>query len=542
VPRPARLRRMPGHKRLLAIGGLVVAEYLMISLLFDARALQDQAGPLSVLAYLGDAASIVLLAGAGVLILRGQALRERLAAATQLATGPRKVWPFLLLHAAAYVAFLVLSARVLAKGADPSVVAAWVAPWLLSGVLLLAALVFAALPLSAVRALLSTGLSTLIAAAAMGLLIWGLATAGRLLWPPLSGPTIGAVVWLLSSATDTAVVQTDALLLGTPTFVVEIAPECSGLEGMGLMVAFLGSFMILQRHSLRFPRALLVLPLAVAASWLANVVRIVALVLVGTWVSPQVAIGGFHSKAGWFLFCLLAFAFVVMLRRSRWLSRDVLTDVASDSGVALQATAYLMPLLALLATMMATGLMSTGFDLLYGVRIVAACGLLWAYRESYRPLLQRPSWEAIAIGVLVFLFWIALVPRHGTHGARELREGLAGMSTLAVGAWIALRVLGSVLIVPIVEELAFRGYLLRRLIAADFSSVPFGTFTFASFAVSSLAFGLMHSALLAGTLAGAAYAVAQYRKARLIDAVAAHAVSNALVAVDVLVNDAWGLW
>jgi CAAX prenyl protease-like protein len=143
---------------------------------------------------------------------------------------------------------------------------------------------------------------------------------------------------------------------------------------------------------------------------------------------------------------------------------------------------------------------------------------------------------------VVFAVWIALVPRHDAAATGLMREGLDGLGAPLAAAWIAVRVLGSVVIVPIIEELAFRGYLLRRLIDANFTEVPCSRFTFVSFAVSSLAFGLMHSAPLAGTLAGMAYAGAQYRKGRLTDAIAAHAVTNALIAVDVLVNGAWALW
>ncbi len=532
---------MPGFKRLLALGGLVVAEYLLVSLLFDVRALRYQEGPLSMFAYLGDAASVVLLAGAGVLILQGPKLSERISEAARTQTAPRRVWSFLFLHFVAYGVFLALSARVLAEGAERSVVTTWIVPWLLSGVLLVGLLVPVALPLSAARALLSSGLSALAAAGVMGLLIWGLGTAGELLWPALSGPTLETSAWLLARVSNEEVVKTSDWLFGTPDFVVEIAPQCSGLEGMGLMVAFLGGFMVLNRHSLRFPRALWVLPLAVAASWAANVIRIVALVLVGTWVSPEVAIGGFHSKAGWFLFCLLAFGFVVLLRRMPYLARETATSAAVDAGPD-HVSAYLMPLLALLATALVTGLLSGGFDLFYGLRVAVVAAVLWVYRSSYRAIWARPSWEAVAIGVAVFAVWIALVPRHDAASAEPLVEGLAALSPPAQFSWIALRVVGSVALVPIVEELAFRGYLLRRLVSANFTEVPYRTLTFISFAVSSLAFGLMHSALLAGTLAGMAYALAQYRRGRLIDAIAAHAVTNGLIAVDVLVNDAWALW
>jgi CAAX prenyl protease-like protein len=96
--------------------------------------------------------------------------------------------------------------------------------------------------------------------------------------------------------------------------------------------------------------------------------------------------------------------------------------------------------------------------------------------------------------------------------------------------------------VPLAEELAFRGYLTRRLIAPDFECVPLGRFTWASFLVSSALFGALHGRWLAGTLAGMLYALALYRRRNLADPVLAHALTNALLAVHVLATGAWSLW
>jgi CAAX prenyl protease-like protein len=108
--------------------------------------------------------------------------------------------------------------------------------------------------------------------------------------------------------------------------------------------------------------------------------------------------------------------------------------------------------------------------------------------------------------------------------------------------WILFRVLGAVITVPLAEELAFRGYLLRKLIASDFGSVPFDSFTWTSFIVSSLAFGALHQSWVAGILAGTLFALAMYRRGRLADAIAAHATANVLLAVYVLTTGSWSLW
>jgi len=101
---------------------------------------------------------------------------------------------------------------------------------------------------------------------------------------------------------------------------------------------------------------------------------------------------------------------------------------------------------------------------------------------------------------------------------------------------------GSALVVPISEELAFRGYLLRRLQGGDFTSVSPRAWTWFSLLTSSLLFGVLHGRWLAGTLAGLAYAVLLVRTGRLGEAVAAHAVTNGVIAAWVLVTGDWSHW
>ena len=95
---------------------------------------------------------------------------------------------------------------------------------------------------------------------------------------------------------------------------------------------------------------------------------------------------------------------------------------------------------------------------------------------------------------------------------------------------------------PIAEELAFRGYLMRKLIADDFESVRLDQFTWVSFLVSSALFGVLHGQWLAGTFAGMVCAAALYRKGLLADAVVAHSVTNALLSAYVLTSHDWSLW
>jgi CAAX prenyl protease-like protein len=119
---------------------------------------------------------------------------------------------------------------------------------------------------------------------------------------------------------------------------------------------------------------------------------------------------------------------------------------------------------------------------------------------------------------------------------------LQGISHLYESVWLIFRVIGAVGTVPMAEELAFRGYLLRKLISFDREPVDPIHFTWTSFLISSLLFGALHHRWFAGTLAGMAFAGALYHRGRMCDAIVAHATANALIATLVLTTGAWWLW
>jgi CAAX prenyl protease-like protein len=198
-----------------------------------------------------------------------------------------------------------------------------------------------------------------------------------------------------------------------------------------------------------------------------------------------------------------------------------------------------MPFLAILAAAMISRAASAGFEWLYPLRVVAAAGTLWYFRRSYRDLDWRFGWFGAGAGLLVFAIWMGLEPRASSGAPAALLEA----SGAARISWITLRIIGAVLLVPIAEELAFRGFLLRRLASSDFESVGWRTFAWAPFLISSAAFGILHGERwLAGTIAGAVFALAQLRRGRIGDAIIAHSVANALVAAWVLIGGDWKLW
>jgi exosortase E/protease (VPEID-CTERM system) len=530
--------RIPLLPRVLALGALLIAEYLLISFLFDARTLlRDGAGSLSALGYLGDAATIALVAAAAVLALMGPALRRAMSAVPQASQAYGVPWGGALVHAAAYGVFLAVTAKLFA---GTGATAVWLVAWVLAGAVLFATWLPLALPWPALRALWPRLSSAALAGLGAGVVAWGAGEASASIWQRVAPLTLAVVAAILRQLVPEVVMDDVAITIGTPQFVVQIAPICSGFEGIGLILAFLGGYLMIERRSLRFPRAFLLLPLAVATVWTANALRIALLIVVGDKISPSIALGGFHSKAGWLLFCAIALGFIALARNSRYFASAAadgpgVRPAESDNPVA----PFLMPELVLIGSGLVTGLAVVDFDRLYAVRIVAAGAAVWIYRKHYRALPWGLHWDSVAIGVAVFGMWLALARGGDAQHASQLQDALQRIGPAWAAAWIGARVIGTVVVVPFVEELAFRGYLLRRLVAADFDAVDARKPAVIAWLVSSVAFGLLHSDWLAGTVAGLAFALAQQRRGRVTDAMIAHAVANLLLALAALVLGAW---
>jgi exosortase E/protease (VPEID-CTERM system) len=328
------------------------------------------------------------------------------------------------------------------------------------------------------------------------------------------------------------------LTIATERFGVTIAEVCSGLEGVGLMLAFCTAWLWYFRREYYFPRALIIVPAAVLLVFLLNAVRIAALVLIGDAGYERVAIVGFHSQAGWIGFNLAALAVAIIARSSSWLNRSARLPAAHTEN----ATApYLMPLLSILAAGMIAHALSAGFDLLYPLRFIACLAALWAYRRRYAALDWGFSWRGIAVGGAVFCVWA--IAAHFLTAARPIPEALSQLPAPARIGWIGCRVAAALFTVPIGEELAYRGYLARRLVSSDFASVAFRDIRRPALIISAIAFGITHGILwFPGILAGLAYGLLAIRTGRIGESVAAHAASNGLLAAYVLIFDQWQLW
>lgn len=523
----------------LALVALFVAEMVVVTACFDRRTTADASRQwLATVPRLGVAGlTALLVVGAG-----GMPGRKDLLEPFGESSQSRSWWVFGLGHLAAFGLFALLTNRLFTGGPGVTLYTFGLyAGWGLAGI---ASLVLwcAAAARSELLRLLRHHVRTLAAAGMIGVLAWSLGSIANWAWRPLSRGTLDIAHALLTVVTKKTIYRPDELIVGTEPFQVLVEARCSGYEGIGLAFAFLSLYLYLFRAQLRFPRALFIVPIGVLIVWLVNAVRITALILVGTWISPDVAMEGFHSQAGWLAFCAISLGLVYVLQSASFFRR---------SGAAVErpaghdaTTVYLVPFLTLVALSMVSAAFSSGFDVFYPVRVLAVGAVLWAFRRGYERIEWTCSWHAVATGVVAFALWMALEPvMSGGGSGSGLQAGLGSLPTVGAVGWLGFRVIGAVVTVPIAEELAFRGYLARILAGDDFENLPARSQNWLSLLVSSALFGALHPGRWAsGMAAGLLYAVALDRRGRVADAIVAHATTNALIATYVLTTGSWSLW
>lgn len=446
---------------------------------------------------------------------------------------------YLTLHLLLMAAFLGLSTI---SGSSAALVAVWYAAGI--GAIVLAGITF--LPSRIWWSLLRNTGPAGVYALAGGVMAWASVRTSWSLWNNSSvklvaGVTFRLVELVLRPFLPDMIVDRPELTIGSAQFNVSIGDACSGLEGVALIVVFSVIYLILFRSECRFPRALLIIPAGVGIVFLLNPVRIAALILIGAAGAPAIAMGGFHSQAGWIGFNVVALSCMLVVPRISWLRAR--TAVSRERTEANPAVPWLLPFAFLIAAGMISRAGSAQFEWLYPVRVLAVALALWGCRNKhvYKTLILWPGWESLLAGLVAFFIWLAL--DRGPHDDSGIAAGLAAMPETARMGWILCRTLGAVITVPIAEELAFRGFLLRRLVSRDFELVDFRRFNWLALVVSSLAFGVMHgNRWIAGTLAGAIYAAVMIRRGRISAAIFSHATTNAAVAAWVLIGGNWHLW
>ncbi|WP_317930996.1 exosortase E/protease, VPEID-CTERM system [Halioxenophilus sp. WMMB6] len=521
---------------------LLLAEVLLISTLMDAATIADNRNA-SLVWILSHAALLIQWSAvaAGAYLLIRIASPEPLPASLQnsQAQSPLILIVKLAINLIAYALFFSLSVQIfkpMATDAGGNLGLATLL-WLTCGLTVLLTVLLMILPLRSWWHFGAAQKQALLLCALVATIVTAVSLLSKSLWPTFIYPTFAASEWLLQLFVPAVYSVPEKLYLGVDQFVVHISATCSGVEGMGLAVCFTLLYLYIQRDQLRFPQALILLPLAAVLSWLLNVVRIALLILLGEFVSPDFAIGGFHSQAGWFTFIGLAMAIIYGFNRIPWFKHQSQTAPVAVPLKRDTASAILISFILFLLGALIMGLESRPLNWLYPIKaLLGGAALLYFWRTLQIPTPTRLP-EAILWGLAGLALWLLLIPTDS--GFNQTLSASLGEGALALSiVWVAIRCLGSIVIAPIIEELLFRSYLLARIAGQPIDHRQPLPFHWLSLIVSSLAFGAIHNQWLAGALVGVLFAVARYR-GNITSAIIAHATTNAGLCLYAILFGQW---
>jgi CAAX prenyl protease-like protein len=240
--------------------------------------------------------------------------------------------------------------------------------------------------------------------------------------------------------------------------------------------------------------------------------------------------------------------------KSSFLKQELWNYSANPVPERRKLAAYTLPLAAFLGLLALNGALkkidnffwlSSAEYWLYPTQAILCGGLLIWFRRKYDfDRLRRPFFAGF-IAVVVFLVWISPQAFLG-FSARTVgfNPDIFTRQPLLYWLTIIFRFLRLVVVVPFIEEIFWRGFLLRFFVDENFGRVRFGTFSWLSFAGVTLGFGFSHAAAdwPAALLTGILYNGVAYRTRSLSSCILTHAVTNLLLGLWIIKTKQWGFW
>ncbi len=222
-------------------------------------------------------------------------------------------------------------------------------------------------------------------------------------------------------------------------------------------------------------------------------------------------------------------------------------------------TAYIAPMAVFLAFVLVGTTWPALYPYAYVARTLVVAAMLIRLRPHYTPIRWNDWPLGLVMGVVGFLQWVPMQLWLQNHvwpwprlnglfsppDAKDVFDPFRDIhSHLAAWAFILTRVAGATLVVPVMEELFWRDYLWRQIIApADFKLARVGEWDLQAFVIVSLAFCLVHgnwwpTAIVWGLMVGGLLLFTRSLGACIL----MHACTNLILGVWVVGSHQWSFW
>jgi uncharacterized protein len=211
---------------------------------------------------------------------------------------------------------------------------------------------------------------------------------------------------------------------------------------------------------------------------------------------------------------------------------------------------YIAPFLTFVSIMSLERLLKLPPDVCYPIRFAATLAVLFWFSKGLPVLRPSRFGASVVVGAVVWVLWIAPDLLFGYRSSWLFTNSITGSAVSSVphglhknAIFAGLRAASCTLLVPVIEELFWRGWLMRWLAAKDFRKVPFNAYYPLAFWVTALLFASEHGPYWeVGLAAGLIYNWWVIRTGNLADAIVAHMATNGFLSAYVLLADQWQYW
>ena len=200
------------------------------------------------------------------------------------------------------------------------------------------------------------------------------------------------------------------------------------------------------------------------------------------------------------------------------------------------------------------------YPLVYTAKIALTVAAMFFVWPGYRKYTGGLNWLAVAVGVVGAVVWVALaawqrewMPKLAEATGSEWLKSLgqrsafnplvemADQKSLAYG-FLAVRLIGLALVVPVIEEFFLRGFVMRFVMKEKWCEVPFGSVNKLAIVAGTALPMLMHpQEMVAALVWFSAVSWLMVRTRSIWSCVVAHAVTNLLMGVYVIASGQWWL-
>ena len=212
---------------------------------------------------------------------------------------------------------------------------------------------------------------------------------------------------------------------------------------------------------------------------------------------------------------------------------------------------YVLPFVAFLILLSLDGKLGLAPEIEYPLRVVVLAIILWVFSRHVIDFRVKNWPGSIGLGIAVFVLWIGPDLISDTYRQHWLfQNSIVGSAPTPAGGYgylgstaLIFRTIRAVILVPIIEELFWRAWLMRWLIKPDFQGLPLGAYTAQAFWISAVLFAVEHGSFWdVGLIAGIAYNWWMVKTKSLGDLILTHAVTNGILSAYVLIAGKWQYW